>query len=388
MKRIALAKIILSLVAIVLVFAAFEIYSRVQITKKNREVVLPFYQQDPLIVQSLIPTQTTRLKSRQPGEFDVEITTTSQGFRDIRDYEVPKPKDTFRILMLGDSFTLGWGVQISETFSKNLEKSLGEKIKDKQSFSTNKKIEVINAGYASGFTWDEAYLFTKERGLVYQPDLVIEDVWVGNDIREIGEHEYPEVDLEGLPQKIISKTVKVEEGFLKEKPKPRRITGIFGTLNQLVCDNLEFCRLSIRPAVDRYIVWPLTGRKPTSRFIGFLKNDLSQEDLANWQVGQKDLAALSSLAQKENIKFMIAQIPVKEEIYDRYKILEGGNKNTTRIRDFARQSQITYCDLSQKLKEKPKESYYRFDSHLTPIGHTLAALAIEDCIFANRFLIK
>lgn len=379
MKRITLAKIILSLTAIVLVFAAFEIYSRVQATKKNREVVLPFYQQDPLIVQSLIPSQKTQLKSRQPGEFDVEITTTSQGFRDIRDYEIPKPKNTFRILMLGDSFTLGWGVQISETFSKHLEKLLAEKIK-------NKKIEVINAGYANGFTWDEAYLFTKARGLSYEPDLIIENVWIGNDIREIGEHEYPEVDQHGLPQKIISKTIKVEEGFLKEKPKPRRITGIFGTLNQLICDNLEFCRLSIRPAFDRYIVWPLTGRKPTSRFTGFLKNELSAQDVANWQIGQKELAAISSLAQKEHTKFMITQIPVKEEIYDRYKILEGESINTTRIRDFAEESHIVYCDLSQKLKEKPKESYFRFDSHLTPTGHYLAAHAIENCIFANGLL--
>lgn len=71
----------------------------------------------------------------EASEFKNEINISSQGIRN--DYvTVPKPKDTYRILALGDSFTFGWGVNLNETWIKQLESGLK---------MDGKKIEVINA---------------------------------------------------------------------------------------------------------------------------------------------------------------------------------------------------------------------------------------------------
>ena len=93
------------------------------------------------------------------------LQTNSKHFLNDREFEYEKPKNVFRILVLGSSTLMGLGVENSELFSKNLEKILNQK-------SNNKKIEVINF---SGLAWSilEFYTFLKSEGLKYNPDLVI-----------------------------------------------------------------------------------------------------------------------------------------------------------------------------------------------------------------------
>ena len=55
----------------------------------------------------------------------VPVSTNSMGQRD-RDFDVAKPENTVRILMLGDSLTFGWGVKIEDTPSKMLEARLNK----------------------------------------------------------------------------------------------------------------------------------------------------------------------------------------------------------------------------------------------------------------------
>jgi hypothetical protein len=56
-----------------------------------------------------------------------------------------KPPDRYRILMLGDSFTMGKGVEDHHTFSVLLERSLNEKVPA----CNGRTIEVLNAGVDS-----------------------------------------------------------------------------------------------------------------------------------------------------------------------------------------------------------------------------------------------
>ena len=51
----------------------------------------------------------------------VDVNINSKSLRDY-EYAYTKPKDVYRILVLGDSFTFGWGVPFENTFSKVLEK--------------------------------------------------------------------------------------------------------------------------------------------------------------------------------------------------------------------------------------------------------------------------
>ena len=67
-----------------------------------------------------------------------DVSINSQKLRD-REFSFKKPDGMTRILMLGDSLTFGWGVNIEDTTSKILEKSLGQQL-------GKNNVEVINAG--------------------------------------------------------------------------------------------------------------------------------------------------------------------------------------------------------------------------------------------------
>jgi hypothetical protein len=53
----------------------------------------------------------------------VPVSINSYGLRD-REYSVEKPPNVYRIVMLGDSTTLGWGVPEEQTVAKILEREL------------------------------------------------------------------------------------------------------------------------------------------------------------------------------------------------------------------------------------------------------------------------
>jgi len=70
----------------------------------------------------------------------VDVHINSHGLRD-REYSVVKAPGTYRILMLGDSTTFGWGVQLEETIPKLLESRLNE-----GRLPGIERFEVLNAG--------------------------------------------------------------------------------------------------------------------------------------------------------------------------------------------------------------------------------------------------
>ena len=94
----------------------------------------------------------------------VELRTNSRG---LRDYEYPyaKAPNSKRILALGDSLTLGWGVKFENLYSKLLEKKLNER-------KNNIRYEVINTGVGNYNTKQE-YLVLKNEGIKYAPDMII-----------------------------------------------------------------------------------------------------------------------------------------------------------------------------------------------------------------------
>lgn len=91
-----------------------------------------------------------------------------EGFRGP-DYELPKPKGTFRILAIGDSVVEGFLVAYGGTWEKALEDMLDSSAAEARS---NLDCEVINAGVGGYVSW-QALSRLKERGLKYKPDIVL-----------------------------------------------------------------------------------------------------------------------------------------------------------------------------------------------------------------------
>lgn len=113
----------------------------------------------------------TRIMLYKDGNpFRIDYNLNSEGFRDY-DHNLQKPNGTFRITVLGDSFTFGQGVyKVEDTNPKKLEELLNK------SFG-KKKYEVFNFG-ERGINTKEELKILKDYGLKYKPDLVIINFYI------------------------------------------------------------------------------------------------------------------------------------------------------------------------------------------------------------------
>jgi lysophospholipase L1-like esterase len=88
-----------------------------------------------------------------PGNFDVSLTTSPQGFRGARTFASIAP-DVLRVAVLGDSFAFGWGAGDLETYPAQLERLLTND--PPPGFAS---VEVINAGVPGHCMGEKALWF-------------------------------------------------------------------------------------------------------------------------------------------------------------------------------------------------------------------------------------
>ncbi|MEM7306885.1 MAG: DUF5989 family protein [Planctomycetota bacterium] len=114
---------------------------------------------------------------RSTGEFDISFDINSRGLRDDEDLKPEKQPSTYRVMMLGDSFVLGYTVDRQDLFVDQLEGWWS---------SEERRVEVINAG-TEGYSTDQQVVWFREYGKEYKPDVVmlfpyLNDVyWNGQD---------------------------------------------------------------------------------------------------------------------------------------------------------------------------------------------------------------
>jgi lysophospholipase L1-like esterase len=133
------------------------------------------HQPDEKLGYTLVPHYTM---THQTSEFSVSIKINSEGLRD-HDYPAKKDPMVYRILVLGDSFTFGVGVNAEESYSKMLEAMLNKAPRGKAA----RTYEVINAG-VEGYGTEQEYLYLHQLQLRYEPDLVIVGLH-NNDIDDV-----------------------------------------------------------------------------------------------------------------------------------------------------------------------------------------------------------
>ncbi|HTR98218.1 MAG TPA: hypothetical protein VML00_00630, partial [Bacteroidota bacterium] len=148
----------LATVSVILCLCAVEVVLRVT---EPREIMRYFFvAPDATLHHRFIPGATGRYQST---EFNTSYSINSLG---LRDREIgPRAPGTIRILMVGDSFTEGDGVEAEETFSKRLEAMLNPA-------GGPRRAEVINAGVGS-YSPILEYLYLTHGGLALHPDCVI-----------------------------------------------------------------------------------------------------------------------------------------------------------------------------------------------------------------------
>lgn len=121
---------------------------------------------DPLLWHRLPPNLDVVI--HEPGGIAFRVRTTSLGFEGIgfREEEATRPAWAVAV---GDSFTMGWGVDVDQTWVKQLEKRCGRPI--------------LNLGIAG--TCPTVYTHVLERyGFSFAPRVVFYQIYVGNDLED------------------------------------------------------------------------------------------------------------------------------------------------------------------------------------------------------------
>ena len=113
----------------------------------------------------------TRAHWTEEGDGHVRINTL--GFRDA-ERSVRKESGVFRIAVFGDSTTEALQVDLEQTFCQLLEKRLNQR---------GIRAEVLNFG-VSGYGSLQEYLLYSERGREFNPDLVLQAIFLDNDVAD------------------------------------------------------------------------------------------------------------------------------------------------------------------------------------------------------------
>lgn len=124
-------------------------------------------------------------------EFTMSADISSQGIRNEM-ISNPKPKNTYRILAIGDSFTYGWGVNPQDSWVKRLEKSI---------HIPGKKVEVIDAGVLGLFLNKEIDVCNAYASYM-NVDAVIVGLYLGDDLNQELEYKMLVEDKKTIWEKI------------------------------------------------------------------------------------------------------------------------------------------------------------------------------------------
>jgi hypothetical protein len=256
-----------------------------------------------------------------------DVAINSQGLRDY-EYPLQKPPDVYRILLLGDSTTFGWGVALSDTTAKILERELNAK-----HIPGYSRFEVLNSGVGNYDSVQEVTYY-KTRGRDFHPDLVVLGYFINDPEPVPAEKHIP----------LIGKSYLV--AYLTN-----RLDGVLR-------------RIGTRPDWKTYYA------------------GLYQENLPGFQACRAALLDLAESTRQDNAKLIVALIPELHQINDSYPFAFAHQK----IKNILAPEQVPVLDLIDGLRNHgPEETLWvtSLDDHPNGKANTLIAAQLRDTILTE-----
>jgi lysophospholipase L1-like esterase len=272
--------------------------------------------QNPDIGHEHRPNVTTHLMG-------ADFRTNSFGMRD-REFAIPKPAGVTRIVFVGDSLTVGWGVDDDKTMPKVLEKLLNAR-------GDGRKYEVVNAGVGNYNSIMEAtWMMTK--GIKLQPDMVILGYFIND-----------------------------------AEPTPHRTGGGLA--------EWSYAYVVFQGKVGE--VWRRLFGGPEW---GEYYTNLYRDDAAAWKKNQATLIKLAEFCRERNLPLLMVNFPELRQL-DPYPFANISAK----IAKLAHDMQVPYRDLLDTVrKEKPDTLWVTVqDSHPDAKADALFARGIYQFVEAE-----
>jgi lysophospholipase L1-like esterase len=293
-------------------------------------------------------------------EFSTVVVHDSHGFRGP---EVPlaKPPGKFRILVLGDSFTYGVGVENDETFSARL----GQ---------LDPRLEVINAGVI-GYGTSQELVLLQEQGLPLRPDLVLV-AFFWNDVANSYVRGLPPFAVENGALRYPPADARVPER--PRRPDSRRLLR-HSYAYRFLSDRLKMLSFQAKLALELPI-------EDDDRLAG-------HDPEAAWQLTALLLSEIQRSAQAAGASTLVALIPDQVQVQPDLSVTGLRPENyeiQDRMRALAAAHDIAVLDLLPGMRDAYQSDgvplYYRVDRHFNARGHQLAAKILLEELLRRGYL--
>lgn len=319
---------------------------------------------DPLLGYRLLPN--SHAQHRGP-EFDTSIDINAQGFRMDRDVAYEKSTANRRILLIGNSFAFGHGVNIEDRVSERLEEALSS-------------VEVLNMG-VWGTGTDQQYLLYREDGIKFNADLVILVYLIENIMRN-GNDATPQPGGLMLPKpKFILEN---DTLVLTNVPVPKDLIPI--SEEQRAWQEQQGIGIPIpfkgflREHSALYKFVRSRGSNVLHQLLGAnpVPFPQYQKDHEAWRVTASLFKQFAKEAAHNDSEFLLVIVPTQEFV-NRSHVDDLPQKM---IVDTCKENRIQVFDILPGLRQASRESginlYYPMDGHWNVGGHKAAARLIAN----------
>lgn len=311
------------------------------------------------------------------------VTTNSRGLRSP-EYPYKKDRGVYRIIILGDSFTFGHGVEDNETFSYYLCEYL---------YNGRKNFEVVNAGVNGYGTWEELE-WLKSEGYKYEPDLVITAFCGDNDALDnymaIEAKKYGKFRREVVDGWLAE--VEFTGRKLNEKVQERYINPIWG----FIIAHSHLRELIVRRIFQfkvRYGLKPRSEHLPGHfSWFNVLRKDYTNVEELSIIRTKVILSKTSDFIKSIGAQYLIISIPLPETVDKRLfdttineLQLEKDNFDINKpdkiLENFCTNNEIPFIKLSEYLESS---MYYPLNRHFNPLGNKKVARILADYVKLSR----
>jgi len=373
--RRMLAASVLAGFGIALALAALEIGVRAFHLVPSR-----FWQPDAALGTKLIPG-ATGWWTQEEHEFTVPVRINTDGRRDL-ERPVPKPSGTYRILLLGDSFVEAMQVPIEATFARHLEAELTR--------PGGPPVEVISMG-VSGYGTAGEYLWYREHGRDYQPDLVLLSFYPGNDVRNnsptLEPALRPEYDGDGNLQRVVAGKTDSTRGWLGSSAAYMYVRKMLITQHPQLAERMARLGLLNRAALRPV---PMSEGVPVDYWVYAAEPPPVWQDA--WAHTEHLLDDLRVAVRADGARLMVMVVTARELIYpdDWRQVLEtypamsrvawdldGPERH---VLGWCQRAGVPCIQLSPAFvaQRDAQRLHFHYDGHWTAAGHALAAETVAN----------
>jgi lysophospholipase L1-like esterase len=293
-------------------------------------------------IQSTAPHYIENIPHGHANFIGVQVTINSNGLRG-EEISIPKPPNSARIVVVGDSVTFGYGIPLESTYVKVLERLLNKNAVGKT------KYEVLNGGTLGGSLSDYDH-FLVDKAETLQPDMIL----IGLSLNDI---------LVYSESGAISETGAEWHGHsVRWSRRPSRFLLRHSQLYM-------FCYSQLKSALYSTGITDVNKARGLN-FVTLTPASTYQKEA--WESSLRMLTKIVAFCRKRGYKIGVAVFPMQMQLsprelqfyHDKYHLNLGpdalSGEPQRKLREFATDMDITMVDLLPVYRaSNPEELYLR-----------------------------